>query len=156
MNIKIKLYAKVQGLLNIINGWLNVRLVGYRNALAEVYADNFLKKFRSVKEDPNNFSIMERASLNPRCRHLKGGNVRGVHKDYNLICHNYPDGTTKIWCGYNCGFVARPGDANWKEAVNMMSQSSNSISSSERVFYKKGVMVVPSVEIVTYQDKLDG
>jgi len=86
-------------------------------------------------------------NLTPRaeCRHLKGaeasrwgvdrwgGNKFGTAKDYNLACHTFPDAKTKIWCLNGCGFTSSPSDPNWKQAVEMFRQSSNSKSSSEIV-----------------------
>ena len=73
----------------------------------------------SLKRDPN------------KCSHLKGGDIRrGVMKDYNVTGHYFPNGILRIRCSI-CGKKWFKGDPDWSEAIRMVNQSTNSISSSE-------------------------
>jgi hypothetical protein len=165
MSIKEKLSLKALGYLNLLHGWLNVYLYlqGYYLRKNIEYANTFIEKFRSRKKDPNNFSAQKRSKPNVNCTHLKGGRpyIRKYvsSRDYNILVHNFSDGTTKAWCGYGCGFVSHPGDPNWDEAKRMMEESSNTQSGSERVFWaidrpgKDTVYVTKDPTIVTVQDK---
>lgn len=155
MSIKVKLYTKIVDLLNVVIGRLNVSLAEYQFKKNEAHADAFLKEFRS-RDGYYPISLQERPDPNPTCTHKKGGGGSQSAKftpyaDYNIICHRFPDGSSKAWCGYNCGFVARPGDKNWAEAMKMLESSSNHASSSEIIFSgtQKGRGV-----IVTVQDKV--
>jgi hypothetical protein len=98
-------------------------------------ADEFLREFRS-RESYKGFKLVPRNPdpPNPFCKHLKGGtSVQGVFKDYNMAMHTFSDGTVKIWCLLNCGFVSRgPKDENWLTAKNLLASSTNRPSSSER------------------------
>jgi hypothetical protein len=60
MSIREKLAIKILGYLEILHGYLNVYLRGYYQKIEEMKADAFLKKFRSHREDPNNFSSLRR------------------------------------------------------------------------------------------------
>src|SRR5271157_3808849 len=66
-----------------------------------------------------------------RCTHAKGGRGPRVTTDYNVGCHTFIDGKTKIWCLNGCGFESWTGDANWEKACGMCEQSTNTASSSE-------------------------
>jgi hypothetical protein len=88
--------------------------------------------------------------LTPRqeCKHSKGPRVckwgmdkyagssysQYGPKDYNLACHTFIDGRTKIWCMWNCGYVVwSDGDKEaYIKAKSLMEQSSNKHSASER------------------------
>ena len=166
MSIKEKLYLRIIGWLNILQGYINTTLHSYYQLVELKHADDFLKKFRSHKEDPNNFSMQKRPKPNPKCNHRKGNMGRRgkygyatQYPDYNVHMHNFSDGSTKIWCGYNCGFSARPGDPNWDEAVSMTKATTNTVSSSERVMWAIGrsgkdtVYVTKDPTLVTVQDK---
>lgn len=95
-----------------------------------------------------------RLQVTPRaeCAHGKGGatsrwgvDIYGANKsfgrrplDYSVGCHTFIDGSTKIWCLHNCGFIAwkksdGTEDGNWAEAIKMLQDSTNHPSSSERV-----------------------
>lgn len=151
MSIKEKLYSKIFDLLNIIQGYLNTHLASYRLRKNIEYAEAFLKKFRVGKDESR--SLQNKPKPNPNCRHLKGRIFRDFFgfRDYNVAGHCFADGKIKIWCLNNCGFYSIAGDANWKDALLMVEQSSNKPSSSERYYHGEKVEVATRV---VYQDKI--
>lgn len=73
------------------------------------------------------YGLFQRAD----CPHLKGGRyARSANKDYAVYGHTFPDGTQRIKCML-CPKSWRPGDSDWKEALKMVEQSTNTWSSSE-------------------------
>lgn len=141
MKIKLWMWNLWLHILTFVNGKFapfvqQLERDAYKAAQAEQVrlADEFLRKFRSRE----NYKGFKNVPRNPAphdlfCKHLKGGtSVKGVFKDYNMAMHTFPDGTVKIWCLLNCGFVSRPGDANWLTAKNLMASSTNKSSESER------------------------
>lgn len=122
--------------------------------IAEQMAEEAHQRLEELRRNPPEKTFEEqvdfaiwKASLTPReeCRHLKGAKAScwgvdkfgGPHssfacKDYNVGCHTFVDGRTKIWCLNGCGFVSWNGDENWTEAKRMVEQSTNCPSSSER------------------------
>ena len=138
--IREKLSLKALGYIAMLQGWLYTYLQSYYIQKNLAYADAFLEKFRSRREDPTNFSAQKKQKPCVNCSHLKGYNGRigqkfQPTKDYNVHSHRFADGTIKIWCGYGCGFTAYKGDSNWSEGVRMLEQSSNTASSSEVVMW---------------------
>ncbi len=120
--------------------------------IAEQLAEDMHAKLQEKRKNPPQLTLEEQAAqqkwqrnLTPRseCRHLKGGwatrwgvdkygGAKGfTTKDYNLAFHRFPDLSLKIWCLNGCGFESRPSDTNWKQALEMFKQSSNTQSSSE-------------------------
>jgi hypothetical protein len=169
--IKQKLYNRIADYLSVARGYFIASLYGptwarklaraeedlregmkdslTRTREAFAYADRFLKKWRENRGEGWTYSLQEKPKPNPYCKHLKGGRIRGVAKDYNVAGHTFPDGRVKIWCLNGCGFEAYPKDANWQEAVAMLDESSNKRSSSERTMFAKKSEIK-----VVYQDKL--
>ena len=142
MNMKLWMWNIWLRILTFVNGKFapfvqQLERDAHKAAQAEQVrlADEFLFRFRNnagykgFKNVPRN-----PPPSNPLCQHLKGGSrLKTVVKDYNMAMHTFPDGTVKIWCLLNCGFVSRgPGDSNWAEAKRMMDVSTNRASSSER------------------------
>jgi hypothetical protein len=135
MSIREKLSLKALAILDAVRGYLYTSLQAYYLQKAVEHADAFLKRFRSHKADPNNFSAQKKAKPNPPCRHLKGGST--VHKfnpikDHNIHVHIFSDGRTKIWCGNNCGYAVWNGEEGWKDALYLVESTSNKPSSAER------------------------
>jgi hypothetical protein len=163
MSIREKLYLRIIGWMDSFRGYLNTYLHEYYVRKAVEYADEFLEKFRKDRPDPNNFSAQNKAPHHAGCTHLKGRGgwkqkYGSTSKDYNVHMHSFPDGKQKIWCGYGCGFVAWVGDSNWQAGLDMMKQSTNSPSSSERVLWAIGrpgqdTVYVDKDPTVTVQDK---
>jgi hypothetical protein len=170
--IKQKLYNKIADYLSVARGYFIASLYGpswarklaraeedlrermkdsaarLREAFA--YADRFLKKFRENREEGWTYSAQEKPAHNPYCKHLKGGRLRSITRDYNVAAHTFADGRTKIWCLNGCGFEAYPKDVNWAKAIEMAEQSSNRASTTERIFSGKPEVVTR----VVYQDKI--
>lgn len=166
MTIKETVYNKIADYLSVVRGYFIASLYGPTWAgklaraeddlrqsmkdnwtrLRENYAraDRFLKKFRENRAEGWTYSAQEKPGPNPYCKHLKGGRLKTAYKDYNVVGHTFPDGTVKIWCLNNCGFVATPKSENWKTAMEMADQSSNKTSASEQYFpqYKDTTVMV--------------
>jgi hypothetical protein len=128
------------------------------------YADDLLKrvKIQSARLAAGDLSwltvearrqyVQWEASLTPRaeCQHMKGGEMSRFgwdkyagmkgnrNRDYSVAHHRFSDGREKIWCLQGCGFVSWMGDENWSKAREMMKQSTNSTSGSERFALKTG------------------
>lgn len=122
--------------------------------IAEQMAEEMHQNLEAKRRNPPALTEAEllqqfiwRSNLTPKekCRHLKGGvasrwgvdkyggpGFRTEMKDYNLGCHTFVDGKTKIWCLNGCGFVSWNGDENWAKAKEMMDSSTNLPSSSEQ------------------------
>jgi hypothetical protein len=96
--------------------------------------------------------IMDRISVQMNCRHLKGGKGKSKRqqKDPAVYLHTFTDGKSHIKCQL-CGAIWKPGDTaehflrngdkidnwtgiGWREATEMVEDSSNKPSSSERFF----------------------
>jgi|ERR1700688_514279 len=76
-------------------------------------------------------AIRDKIQKDPKtCRHLKGGGITNGVKDYNVLTHTFPNDRTRVRCG-NCGRVWWNTDADWQDALRMVSQSTNTASSSE-------------------------
>jgi len=142
MNIKLWLWNLWLRILTFVNGKFapfvqQLEQDARKAAQAEQVrlAYEFLREFRS-RENYKGFKEVPRNPdpPNPFCKHLKGGDKgpKVTHRDYNMAMHTFPDGTVKIWCLLNCGFVSRPGDKNWLTAKNLMASSTNRSSSSEQ------------------------
>lgn len=130
MIFKLWLYPKWLRLSSLVNKWLEDAYVKYHNAKNLAAAEKFLRKFR---KNHDGLYAQQRPLPNPKCKHLKGGGaIRSHYKDYNIGCHTFIDGRTKIWCLNGCGFVSWEGQKSFVEATRMLEQSNNTKSSSER------------------------
>jgi len=90
------------------------------------------------------------------CRHLKGGGGPTIYDDYNVMDHTFCDGSRWIKC-LTCGKKWERGDSDWKEALRMVSESTNSPSSSEiplerLVFKDKSLVGVPAAMPNTWKE----
>jgi hypothetical protein len=154
MSIKEKLSLKALAILDAVRGYLYTSLQAYYLQKAIERGNAFLKRFRSHKTDPNNFSAQKKAEPNPSCRHLKGsyGLTRKFNpvRDYNIHVHTFSDRRTKIWCGNNCGYAVWNGEEGFKDALYMAESSTNTPSSSEIVFNAEAYA---KKNYVTVQDK---
>jgi hypothetical protein len=66
------------------------------------------------------------------CKHLKGGNLKTIVRDFNLSHHTFIDGSQRIICNF-CGKKWFKDSPDWNEAVKMFEQSTNMSSASEQV-----------------------
>ena len=87
-------------------------------------------------------AIRKRIQVDPAtCQHLKGGRLRSGYKDYNVSCHTFINGETKIRC-LSCRRVWTSKDPDGKEALLMVKNSTNARTSSEvpmlRVTFSNG------------------
>jgi len=142
LQIKISnwLIGKIQKwLIGKIQKWGRKAYQAREIAKAELFLLNFRKGrpiwdfSLSPYENAVRLGFAKKPNPRPFCLHVKGGNSRRAaqRKDYNLACHRFPDGITKIWCLNNCGAKWQEDEAGWSEAVDMFEQSSNRESSSE-------------------------
>jgi hypothetical protein len=153
LDVLIKYVSNVQSFLLNLYAEIQIR----KNNL---YADKFLAKFRSEREKPETVlgysGLREKHGPRPNCPHTKGGRTRGTwHKDYNVAYHRFSDGSHKIWCLNGCGFTARPGDQNWKQALEMFESSSNKMTASEMAPPITRIPAVSKRDIVVYQDRIE-
>lgn len=113
----------------------------------------------SISEDT---AIIEKQQA---CRHLKGGSVAGAIQktDYALSMHTFIDKTTRIkcllcsasWFPYDTAeWLVRGGKAvrnhtgiGWTEALRMMGQSSNTLTTSEIPLVQPKVLDDPKRDI---------
>src|SRR5437899_5673915 len=109
MSTRIWLYIKIVSISKSLIGYFEPKLGEYYTQQNAERADAFLEKFRA-KRDFKKYPLTRKAPLDPFCSHKKGGKRRGLHYDYNVGMHTFPDGTTKVWCLNGCGFVSHPGD----------------------------------------------
>lgn len=160
MEFKEWLYLRILSGLKFVTKYFEGKLGEYYTRKNHEYADAFLEKFREGKYywwkhqwSPNPETWARKPEPNPSCDHLKGGQHKSKYsrRDYSVAYHTFSDGSEKIWCVKGCGFVSRPGDQNWKQAVEMFKQSSNTQTSSERIMpRRKGYDPV----VVTVQDSV--
>lgn len=133
-------YVLIHSFVKTLKDWKNVRR-------ARALLRTFHSKFRDAMSEPG-----ERNPIK-NCKHLKGTqSFRTAHRDYNVACHTFVDGRTKVWCMNGCGFVSWRGDENWKQALDMMEQTSNRPSSSERGISREEYEATACVQVV-FQDK---
>jgi hypothetical protein len=85
------------------------------------------------------------------CRHLKGGKVHGPKPDYSLRYHIFSDGSEEIQCTI-CGKPWTKQSPDWKQALEMMHQSTNTVTSSERTFKIKDQIEPTPVYVVQTED----
>ncbi len=151
MSIKTAVCTKILDYLNVLQGYINTQLRGYYLQKNIEHAETFLRWFKSIRGYNRLNSAQVRPLPNLNCTHTKGGSGGVRYKDYNVHGHRFADGTYKIWCGNNCGFVSYERDSNWMEAIRMMGQSTNTVSSSERFFSDSPVRT--NTITVTVMDK---
>lgn len=85
------------------------------------------------------------------CRHTKGGRLN-VAKDFAVYGHTFPDGSLRIKCTI-CPKTWYPSDADWKDAVKMTENSTNTWSSSEVVLQNSESKLPAESHTVVFFDK---
>jgi hypothetical protein len=86
-----------------------------------------------AKMDPKVLADLRTLKAEDKCSHRKGDGKVGsgaITTDYNVSMHTFPDASKRIRCN-GCGKKWFPGKDGWKEAVEMVKQSTNIPSSSE-------------------------
>lgn len=142
MSFALWLYPKWVRLSKAINNWLEAAYVEYHNAKNLAEAEEFLRKFRESGNESFAQAKARDRKPDPNCKHLKGGSsIRVGYKDYNVACHNFPDGTAKIWCLNGCGFVSWKGSKSWPSAIKLMERTTNTQTSSEIIWKKDATNV---------------
>lgn len=171
MTIVTNLLLLLRKLTRRIDGFLERKLHAVWQAEQYVLAEKAAEKFH--KENPN--LEKEIAELYQRlrdnktgCTHLKGGlrrttkygtqiGVATLRKDPALAFHTFSDGTKKLWC-LICGKFWTPESPDWKQALRMFEDSSNTPTASEIVMspevqrYTK--VIIPERDIAVYHDPL--
>jgi hypothetical protein len=98
--------------------------------------EELLRQINIQKMDLN-LSVEKRTRIRQStCRHLKGGRFRSKsHKDYAIRDFTFIDGIREVAC-LICGKKWRPECQDWDKALDMLDSTTNTCSSSERIFRK--------------------
>lgn len=114
--------------------FFNKRFVRSRNRRAieeavRIWTNNYERWRERLPVLEQTYNDTERQK---RCRHLKGGGygLSTIGRDYNISYHRFINNRARIRC-LTCGKVWWENEPGWKEALEMMNQSSNTPSSSE-------------------------
>ena len=94
-------------------------------------AENILLEIEAKKPILN---VEERVRIiQARCKHRKGGKIAGITKDFAIRDFTFIDGRREVVC-LICGKKWLPGYRDWYKALEMLESTTNSASSSERIF----------------------
>jgi hypothetical protein len=88
-----------------------------------------------IESKKPNLSVEEATRIRQaRCKHAKGNRRHGIfHKDYAIRDFTFIDDTREVAC-LICGKKWRPGYQDWDKALEMLDSTTNTASSSERIF----------------------